>query len=234
MLTTPPLLRPALVLFAILTLITGVIYPLAITGIAQVAFADKANGSIITSAASDGGGKPIGSSLIGQEFAPRTSDLAAQHARWFWGRPSATGPVPYTALNLATGTGSSGSNLAPTNPALLDNIKARLAALDAADASVGISRTTTGAASADTAPAQRTTPVPIDLVTSSASGLDPHISPAAAEYQIPRIAKARNMTEDAVRDLVRQHTSSRTLGILGEPVVNVLTLNLALVTAARP
>lgn len=147
-------LRPALVLFTILTLITGVIYPLAITGIAQVAFADKANGSIITDAA----GKPIGSTLIGQEFAPRTSDTAAQHAAWFWGRPSATAPVPYTALNLSTGTGSSGSNLAPTNPALLDNIKARLAGLDAADASVGIVRVPPGSTS-------RTTAVPVDLVT---------------------------------------------------------------------
>jgi K+-transporting ATPase ATPase C chain len=227
MLTNPPLLRPALVLFAILTLITGVLYPLAITGIAQVAFADKANGSIITSAASDGDGKPIGSSLIGQEFAPPTSDTAAQHAKWFWGRPSATGPVPYTALNLDTGTGSSGSNLAPTNPALLENIKARLAALDAADASVGIVRVAPGSTS-------RTNAVPIDLVTASASGLDPHISPAAAEYQVPRVAKARNMTEDAVRDLVRQHTQRRTLGLLGEPVVNVLTLNLALDSATRP
>jgi potassium-transporting ATPase KdpC subunit len=226
-------LRPALVLFILLSLITGVVYPLAITGVAQVAFADKANGSIITSAASDGGGKPIGSSLIGQEFAPRTSDLAAQHAKWFWGRPSATGPVPYTALNLDKGTGSSGSNLAPSNPALLDNGKARLSALDAADASVGIARTSTTPSATDTTPAPRTTPVPIDLVTASASGLDPHISPAAAEYQIPRIAKARNMTEDALRNLVRQHTTGRKLGILGEPVVNVLTLNRALDAAAN-
>lgn len=223
------MLRPALVLFAILTLITGVIYPLAITGIAQVAFADKANGSIITSA----DGNPIGSSLIGQEFAPRTSDLAAQHAKWFWGRPSATGPVPYTALNLATGTGSSGSNLAPTNPALLDNIQARLAALDAADASVGITRATAAPASSSNAPTVRTLAVPIDLVTASASGLDPHISLAAAEYQVPRVAKARGLTEDAVRDLVRQHTQGRALGVLGEPVVNVLALNQALGNSSR-
>ncbi len=227
------LLRPALVLFAILTLITGVIYPLAITGIAQVAFAEKANGSIITSAASEGGGTPIGSSLIGQEFGTSDSAAAAQHAKWFWGRPSATGPVPYTALNLATGTGSSGSNLAPTNPALLDNIKARLAALDAADASVGIVRTPSSPASTDAAPAQRTTPIPIDLVTASASGLDPHISPAAAEYQVPRVAKARGLTEDAVRDLVRQHTQARALGVLGEPVVNVLALNQAFGNSSR-
>jgi K+-transporting ATPase ATPase C chain len=230
MLSHPPILRPALVLFAILTLITGVIYPLAITGIAQVVFADKANGSIITSAASEGGAKPIGSSLIGQEFGTSDPAAAAQHAKWFWGRPSATGPVPYTALNLDKGTGSSGSNLAPTNPALLDNINARLAALDAADASVGIARVAPGST-------LRTTTVPVDLVTASASGLDPHISPAAAEYQVSRIAKARGLTEDAVRDLVRQHTKRRTLGILGEPVVNVLTLNHALqqrVAAASP
>jgi K+-transporting ATPase ATPase C chain len=210
-------LRPALVLFVLLSLITGVVYPLAITGIAQVAFSDKANGSIITDAA----GQPIGSTLIGQEFAARCSDSAAAHANWFWGRPSATSPVPYTALNLEKGTGSSGSNLAPTNPALLDNIKARLAALDAADATVGIVRVAAGSAS-------RTTDVPVDLVTTSASGLDPHISPAAAEYQVPRVAKARGLTEDAVRDLIRQHTKGRALGVLGEPVVNVLALNHAL------
>lgn len=199
-------LRPALVLFAILSLITGVVYPLAITGIAQVAFADKANGSIITGKE----GKPIGSSLIGQDFSagdPKDS------AKWFWGRPSATSPVPYTALNLDKGTGSSGSNLAPTNPALIDNVKARIDALAAADSSVGYAR----------AAAQ---PIPVDLVTSSASGLDPHISPAAAEYQVPRIAKARGMSEDAVRALVTKHTIGRTLGVLGDPVVNVLELNL--------
>jgi K+-transporting ATPase ATPase C chain len=238
-------LRPALVLFILLSLITGVVYPLAITGIAQVAFEGKANGSLIaatgyphaprgsdadsaTSHAERGGTRYLGSSLIGQEFGTSDPAAAAQHAKWFWGRPSATGPVPYTALNLDTGTGSSGSNLAPTNPALLDNIKARLAALDAADASVGIARTPTAPASSSTAPAPRTTPVPIDLVTASASGLDPHISPAAAEYQVPRIAKARSMTEDAVRALVAKHTTGRTLGLLGEPVVNVRTLNHAL------
>lgn len=222
-------LRPALVLFILLSLITGIVYPLAITGIAQLAFADKANGSILTDAA----GKPIGSSLVGQEFGTSDTAAAAQHAKWFWGRPSATGPVPYTALNLDTGTGSSGSNLAPSNPALLDNIKARLAALGAADASVGIVRITPDAGTPGHGSESRDTPVPIDLVTASASGLDPHISPAAAEYQVARIAKARNMTEDAVRDLVRQHTTGRTLGILGEPVVNVLTLNLALGSASR-
>lgn len=220
------ILRPALVLFVLLSVITGIIYPLAITGIAQVAFADKANGSIITDAAGGNSGKPIGSSLIGQEFGTSDPAAAPALAKWFWGRSSATSPVPYTALNLATGTGSSGSNLAPTNPALLDNIKARLAALDAADASVGIVRVTPGSAS-------RATAFPIDLVTASASGLDPHISPAAAEYQVPRVAKARGLTEDAVRALVRQHTQGRALGVLGEPVVNVLALNQALGSSAR-
>ncbi|MDX2018003.1 MAG: K(+)-transporting ATPase subunit C [Planctomycetota bacterium] len=231
--TQPPILRPALVLFALLSLITGIIYPLAITGIAQVAFPDNANGSIVTGAGGNAGGKPIGSSLIGQEFGTSDVTAAPALAKWFWGRPSATAPVPYTALNLATGTGSSGSNLAPTNPALLDNIKARLAALDAADASVGIVRTTTAPGATDSTPAPRTTAVPVDLVTASASGLDPHISPAAAEYQVPRVAKARGLTEDAVRALVRQHTQGRALGVLGEPVVNVLALNQALGDSSR-
>lgn len=208
MLTHPSILRPALVLFAILSLITGVVYPLAITGIAQVAFADKANGSIITGKE----GKTIGSELIGQDFSAWDPKDAA---KWFWGRPSATGPVPYTALNLDKGTGSSGSNLAPTNPALIENVKARIDALAAADSSVGYAR----------AAAQ---PIPVDLVTSSASGLDPHISPAAAVYQVPRIAKARGMSEEAVQALVTKHTTGRTLGVLGEPLVNVLQLNLDL------
>jgi K+-transporting ATPase ATPase C chain len=222
-----PHLRPALVLFVLLSLITGVVYPLAITGIAQVAFAHKANGSIITSA----DGAPIGSSLIGQEFGTSDPEAAAALAQWFWGRPSATSPVPYTALNLTTGTGSSGSNLAPTNPALLENVRARLAALDAADASVGITRLAPSSESPTTH--NRATPVPIDLVTSSASGLDPHISPGAAEYQVPRVAKARGLSEDAVRDLVRDHTTRRSLGLVGEPVVNVLGLNQALGTVQR-
>jgi potassium-transporting ATPase KdpC subunit len=217
-------LRPALVLFVLLSLVTGVVYPLAITRIAQVAFADKANGSIITNA----GGKPIGSSLIGQEFGTSDATAAPALAKWFWGRPSATSPVPYTALNLDKGTGSSGSNLAATNPALLDNIKARLAALDTADASVGIARTPTAPGATDSTPAPRTTAVPVDLVTASASGLDPHISPAAAEYQVARVAKARGLTEDAVRALVRQQTQGRAFGVLGEPVVNVLMLNRAM------
>lgn len=206
-------LRPALVLFGILTLITGVVYPLAITGMAQIAFEDKANGSMII----DANGKPIGSVLIGQDF---SSGNAKDAAKWFWARPSATSPVPYTALNLDKGTGSSGSNLAPTNPALIDNVKARIEALAAADSSVGYAR----------AAAQS---IPVDLVTSSASGLDPHISPAAAEYQVPRIAKSRGMSEEAVRALVTKHTIGRTLGMLGEPVVNVLALNLELHKQAR-
>jgi K+-transporting ATPase ATPase C chain len=208
MFTHPPILRPALVLFAILSLITGVVYPLAITGIAHIAFADKANGSIVTGK----DGKSIGSELIGQDFSAGDPKDAA---KWFWGRPSATSPVPYTALNLDKGTGSSGSNLAPTNPALIDHVKARIEALAAADTAAGYAR----------AAAQ---PIPVDLVTSSASGLDPHISPAAAEYQVPRIAKERGISEEAVRALVTKHSTGRTLGVLGEPVVNVMELNLDL------
>lgn len=216
------LLRPALVLFVVLSLLTGVIYPLALTAIVQSAFAEKANGSIIVG--SDG--NRIGSMLIGQEFGTSDPAAAPALAKWFWGRPSATGPVPYTALNLEKGTGSSGSNLAPTNPSLVEGIKARVAALDAADASVGISRPVRSMDSHANA-------VPVDLVTTSASGLDPHISPAAAEYQVPRIARARGMSEDTVRALVRQHTEGRVLGVLGEPVVHVLGLNQAL-RDARP
>ncbi len=215
-------IRPAIVLFSMLTLITGVIYPLVITGIAQVGFADRANGSIIT----DSDGAPIGSVLIGQEFGTSDPAAAPALAKWFWGRPSATGPVPYTALDLNAGSASSGSNLAPSNPALLDNIKARVAALEAADASVGITRSPSDA---EGLPAL----VPVDLVTSSGSGLDPHISPAAADYQVARVANARGLTEDAVRTLVRLHTQGRMLGVLGEPVVNVLTLNRALESADR-
>lgn len=205
-------LRPALFIFLLLSLVTGIAYPLAITAIAQIAFPEKANGSLITGDQTN----PIGSSLIGQEFG--TSDVATAPvlAKWFWGRPSATGPVPYTAFNLDKLTGSSGSNLAPTNPALLDNVKVRIAALNAADAAVGFTRS----------PEQ--SHFPIDLVTSSASGLDPHISPASAEYQVPRVVKARGLDENTVRTLVRQHTTGRTLGVLGEPVVNVLELNISL------
>ncbi len=198
------LLRPALVVFALLTVLTGVAYPLLITGVAKAVFPRQATGSIIRE-----GGKPVGSSLIGQEFGAADPKDAA---RWFWGRPSATGPVPYTAFNADKGSGSSGSNLAPSNPALVDNVKARIAALAAADEAAGYAR-----------PAGER--VPIDLATSSASGLDPHISPAAASYQAPRVAKARGIHENAVRQLVQKHTQRRTLGILGEPVVNVLELN---------
>ncbi len=187
-------LRPVLVLFAALTIVTGVIYPAVVTAVSHVAFADQANGSLIIK-----NGHAVGSRLIGQQFdAPY----------YFWGRLSATAPNPYNA------TSSSGSNLGPTNPALLDEIKGRLAALHAADP--------TNAA-----------PVPVDLVTSSASGLDPEISPAAAAYQLQRVAKARGLSDDEVSHLVAQHTQARQLGIMGEPRVNVLTLNLAL-DAAQP
>ena len=188
--------RPALVALIALTLITGVIYPLLVTGIAQVAFPFQANGSIITGA----DGQPVGSALIGQQF---------DDPKYFWGRLSATGPVPYTAFNADKLTGSSGSNYGPLNPALKDAAQARIDALKAAD------------------PAN-TLAIPVDLVTASGSGLDPQISPAAAAYQISRVAKARGLDAATVADLVAQHTEGRTLGILGEPRVNVLELNLAL------
>jgi len=182
-------LRPALVSLGLFTLITGVAYPLAVTGIAQAAFPRQANGSVLQQ-----GGKDIGSSLIGQPFA---------EPKYFWGRASATAPYAYNAAS------SSGSNLGPTNPALLDAIKARIKALRDADPG-------------------NDAPIPVDLVTASGSGLDPHISPAAAEYQLRRVARARNRDEGEVRGLVAEHTEGRQLGILGEPRVNVLTLNLAL------
>ncbi|MEK6703256.1 MAG: potassium-transporting ATPase subunit KdpC [Planctomycetota bacterium] len=203
------LLRPAIVIFAGLTLVTGVVYPLAVTGVAQGVFSRQANGSIITQA----DGNAVGSSLIGQDFSAGEPKDAA---KWFWGRPSATGPVPYTSFNADKSTGSSGSNLGPTNPALVDNAKSRVEALNAADTAVGLVR------------AANSTGIPIDLVTSSGSGLDPHISPAAAEYQVARVAKARGLSEDALRRLVAQYTQGRSVGFLGEPVVNVLGLNLAL------
>jgi K+-transporting ATPase ATPase C chain len=183
------LLRPAIVLFLVLTVITGLIYPLVVAGVAQVLFPRQANGSLIVK-----NGQAIGSELIGQPF---------DDPKYFWGRPSATSPFPYNAA------ASSGSNLGPTNPALTDAVKARLDALKAAD------------------PAN-TQAVPVDLVTSSASGLDPHISPAAAAYQVTRVARARGLDESAVRQLVAQYTEGRDLGVLGEPRVNVLELNLAL------
>jgi K+-transporting ATPase ATPase C chain len=186
-------LRPALVLFAVLTVLTGVAYPLVVTGIGQAAFPEQAAGSLILR-----DGKPVGSSLIGQNF----SD-----AKYIWGRPSATGPYPYNAL------ASSGSNQGPLNPALAEAVKARIEALRAADPG-------------------HAAQVPIDLVTASASGLDPHISVAAAQYQAARVAKARSLTLPQVEQWIEKHTEGRLFGFLGEPRVNVLKLNLAL-DAAR-
>jgi potassium-transporting ATPase KdpC subunit len=182
-------LRPALVSLAVFTILTGLLYPLLVTGMAQILFPSQANGSLIVQ-----DGQPVGSRLIGQSF----DDPA-----YFWGRLSATGPFPYNAA------ASSGSNLGPLNEALTDAVQARVDALRAADP-------------------DNTVPIPVDLVTASGSGLDPHISPAAAEYQVSRVAEARGLDENAVRDLVAQHTEGRTLGLLGEPRVNVLELNLAL------
>ena len=182
-------LRPAILLTLVMTVLTGVAYPLVVTGVAQIFFPRQANGSLIVK-----DGKVLGSSLIGQPFAD---------PRYFWGRPSATSPYPYNAA------ASSGSNLGPTNPALTEAVKARIEALRAADPG-------------------NTAPVPVDLVTSSASGLDPHISPAAAFYQASRVARARRLDEHAVRALVEQHIEGRQFGFLGEPRVNALALNHAL------
>jgi K+-transporting ATPase ATPase C chain len=187
MLTT---LRPAFLMLAVFTILTGAIYPAAVTGLAQLLAPGRANGSLILSPE----GKPLGSALIGQPF----SD-----PKYFWGRPSATTPYPYNA------GASSGSNQGPTNPALADAVKARVQALREADPG-------------------NSQPVPIDLVTASGSGLDPHISPAAADYQVSRVAKARNLDPNKVRDLVLAHTERRQWGFLGEPRVNVLSLNRAL------
>ena len=197
--TTSPLalLRPALAALLVLTLLTGVAYPLLVTGIAQVIFPAQANGSLIT----DGAGGVLGSRLIGQSF---------DQPQYFWGRPSATGPVPYNAA------ASSGSNLGPLNPALVGpegSIQARIDALRAADAAAGVANHA---------------PIPVDLVTASASGLDPHISPTAAYYQAPRVAAARGMALTDVVALISRYTEARTFGLLGEPRVNVLLLNLAL------
>jgi K+-transporting ATPase ATPase C chain len=191
-------IRPAIVVLVALTLITGLVYPLVMTGIAQLIFPDQANGSLI-----ERNGKVIGSALIGQDF---TSD------KYFQGRPSATTapdpkdptktiPAPYNAAN------SGGSNLGPSNKALIGRVKGDLAKLQKENPG---------------------TPVPVDLVTTSASGLDPDISPAAALFQVPRIAKARNLPEDRLRQLVEDNTNDRFLDLLGEPRVNVLELNLAL------
>jgi K+-transporting ATPase ATPase C chain len=182
-------LRPAVSLLVVMTLLTGVAYPLLVSGVAQGLMPGPANGSLIES-----GGKPVGSKLIGQPF----SDPGH-----FWGRPSATSPVGYNA------SASSGSNQGPTNKMLTDAVADRIKALTDADP-------------------ENKTRVPVDLITASASGLDPHISPAAAEYQVQRVARARKLDAARLRDLVAQHTEARQFGVLGEPRVNVLTLNLAL------
>jgi potassium-transporting ATPase KdpC subunit len=183
------LIRPAIVLFLIMTVITGVVYPLVVTGIAQVAFPKQAGGSLIVK-----DGKPVGSRLIGQSF----SD-----PKYFWSRPSATSPQPYNGL------ASSGSNQGPLNPALTDAVKSRMDTLHAADPT-------------------NTAPVPIDLVTASASGLDPEISVAAANYQAGRVARIRGIAPEAVQALIAAHRKGRFLGVIGEPRINVLELNLAL------
>jgi potassium-transporting ATPase KdpC subunit len=185
------LIRNSLMLLLLMTLITGVAYPLVATGLAQLVFPRQANGSLIVK-----DGKPIGSVLIGQSFTD---------PKYFWGRPSATTPQANNGVN------SGGSNLGPTNPALTDAVKQRIAALRTADPG-------------------NTAPVPVDLVTASASGLDPEISPAAAQYQLERVAKARGLSTSQVQALLNEYTSGRQLGVFGEPRVNVLQLNLALDT----
>jgi K+-transporting ATPase ATPase C chain len=183
------LLRPAVSLFVLLSAITGIAYPLVVTGIARVAFPDAAGGSLVVK-----NGKAIGSTLIGQNFTD---------PKHFWGRPSATGPYPYNAA------ASGGSNQGPLNPALVDAVKGRIDALKAADPG-------------------NVKPVPVDLVTASASGLDPHISPAAARYQLQRVATARRLSIERVDSLIDAHTQGRDFGLFGEARVNVLLLNLAL------
>jgi potassium-transporting ATPase KdpC subunit len=188
-------LRPALVLLLVFTVLTGLLYPLALTGVAKLVFPRQAEGSLIVS-----GGRTVGSRLVGQPFS---------EPRYFWGRLSATAPVPYDAA------ASAGSNLGPLNPVLLDAARARIAALRAADpGAVG--------------------PVPVDLVTASGSGLDPHLSPAAVEYQVARVARARGLAPELVREIAARHTEGRAFGILGEPRVNVLETNLALDEVGRP
>ncbi len=183
------MIRPVIVSLFVFTILTGVLYPLAVTGIAQLIFPDQANGSLLMK-----DGKPVGSSLIGQPF---------DDPKYFWGRLSATSPFPYNSVS------SSGSNLAETNPDLVKNVQGRIDALKATDPEAGKQ-------------------VPVDLATASGSGLDPHISPAAAEFQIKRVAKARALDEAKVRAIVAQYSEGRQLGILGDPTVNVLKLNLAL------
>ena len=182
-------IRPAFMMLLILTALTGLVYPLAVTGLAQLFFPEQANGSLIVR-----DGRVVGSKLIGQYF---------DKPEYFWSRPSATSPFPYNAA------ASGGSNLGPTNPALLDAVKARVAALRAVDPG-------------------NDSPVPVDLVTASGSGLDPHISPAAALYQVKRVARARGLDDSTVQALVAQQTEGRQFGLLGEPRVNVLQLNLSL------
>lgn len=182
-------MRPALLSLLLLTVLTGLIYPLAVTGMAWMLFPHQAGGSLIVLE-----GHVVGSSLIGQPF----SD-----PRYFWPRPSATAPLPYNAA------ASSGSNLGPTNEALIAAVQVRIAALKTADP-------------------DNLLPIPVDLVTASASGLDPHLSPAAAQYQVRRVARARGIDEAMLRRLVAEHTERRQFGLLGEPRVNVLQLNLAL------
>jgi K+-transporting ATPase ATPase C chain len=182
-------LRPVFIVFLLLTVVTGIGYPLLVTGVAQLAFPEKANGSLIRR---EGG--YVGSELIGQPF---------DNPKYFWGRLSATPDFPYNSAS------SSGSNLGPSNPALAEAVKTRVAALQKADPG-------------------NTLPLPIDLVTSSGSGLDPHLSPAAVFYQIPRVAKARSLSEDQVRQLTGRFVEPRQWGFLGEPRVNVLKLNLSL------
>ena len=188
------LIRPAVSLFVLLSIVTGIAYPLVVTGIARVTFPEAANGSLIVK-----DGKAVGSSLIGQNF----SD-----PKYFWGRPSATGPMPYNAA------ASSGSNQGSLNPALVDAVKGRIDTLKAADPG-------------------NTRPIPADLVNASASGLDPHISPAAADYQIERVARARQLDPGRIKALVAQHTEDRQWSIFGDPRVNVLALNLALDSSSR-
>ncbi len=182
-------IRTAARLFFVITLLTGILYPLAATGLAQVLFPRQANGSLLPI----GDGKRA-SELIGQPFS---------EARYFWGRPSATTPTAYN------GTSSAGSNLGPSNPALAEAVKKRIAILRAADPGNGLS-------------------IPVDLVTASGSGLDPHISPAAALYQVPRVARARGLEAEKCAALVRMQIQGRSWGLFGEPTVNVLCLNMAL------